>query len=909
MIQLLCTKIVKQLQKQSKNNKDNDVLQGYLLIHSNVQQEQSSPLVNHRKKRWFVFNKDNGKLYYYRTKEDLFPLGEININQSSFILANPTTGVDTFRFEIRSGVKRFMLEANTPTEGFHWVRMLQQYRQSYFQRLAEPLADRSDKSYFSIGTTAAVTETTSDKSNESEFYQSCDMNTVDSHSRNKILNEQMVQPKPKFPNLSAQKRTQSLPPAKRDQKLSVPITNSDHRRPSRIFGGMFSGKPNKQLVHNIQDDSIKDVDMNCSQCQRSNGSLLALRHDKMALEDEVKTNREVIKILQEQLRIFNQSEKPTNCSDTDDPRCDDIIALKIKLNTMVKDNEKLRQENCSLSTTKQVLEEMLESRDRTLVSLTHEVYDLECKNSRMQTHAELEREFIQDEVPRKLKQKIEQLEDTAIAFEQQNYFLNKEIIELNEINRILELKHKQSEAKLCEVEAKSSQIQSKLLSLLKEINHCIQVEERNQKEVFHGIESSSSSSNSFVTNESVKQIVSRLLEESSLDIPLSWKPGNRPRSRWSNQSASNSICGAEYDELGFYHHNNERPRCYDFVLDPDKSEITWRSKWDHFMSNLTNHGEVPIGNFELKQMIRLGVPQDYRCKIWRSLIHQRVKDHKAKLSDDYYESLLRNRSKLGSQSKVLDPSAKQIELDLLRTLPNNRHFENLESDGIERLRRVLLAYSLHNPSVGYCQGLNRLAAVALLFMPEEDAFWCLVAIVETIMPKDYYGRNLLGAHVDQYVLRDLITDKLPQLSQQMDHHHIEISLFAWFLTIFVDNVPVFVYLHIWDVFLHEGSKVLFRFALAILRLHESELLQMTDSASMNQFLRTLDERQFNLQRLSDIAFRELNPFPSRLVRSKRTHYTALVIEELKKIDEFRYTLNNDETKGEQLQTEKSKIKR
>lgn len=149
---------------------------------------------------------------------------------------------------------------------------------------------------------------------------------------------------------------------------------------------------------------------------------------------------------------------------------------------------------------------------------------------------------------------------------------------------------------------------------------------------------------------------------------------------------------------------------------------------------------------------------------------------------------------------------------------------------------------------------------------------------------------------------------MPQLSQQMDYHHIEISLFAWFLTIFVDNVPVFVYLHIWDVFLHEGSKVLFRFALAILRLHESELLQMTDSASMNQFLRTLDERQFNLQRLSDIAFRELNPFPSRLVRSKRTHYTALVIEELKKIDEFRYTLNNDETKGEQLQTEKSKSK-
>ena len=87
-------KNVRQLRKKSK---DNDVLQGYLLIHSNIQQEQSSPLVNLRKKRWFVFNKENGKLYYYRTREDLFPLGEIDINQSSFILANPTTGVDTDR--------------------------------------------------------------------------------------------------------------------------------------------------------------------------------------------------------------------------------------------------------------------------------------------------------------------------------------------------------------------------------------------------------------------------------------------------------------------------------------------------------------------------------------------------------------------------------------------------------------------------------------------------------------------------------------------------------------------------------------------------------------------------------------------------------------------------------------------
>lgn len=42
----------------------------------------------------------------------------------------------------------------------------------------------------------------------------------------------------------------------------------------------------------------------------------------------------------------------------------------------------------------------------------------------------------------------------------------------------------------------------------------------------------------------------------------------------------------------------------------------------------------------------------------------------------------------------------------------------------------------------------RLAAVALLVLQsEEDAFWCLVALVDTIMPQDYYTKNLLASQV------------------------------------------------------------------------------------------------------------------------------------------------------------------
>lgn len=53
------------------------------------------------------------------------------------------------------------------------------------------------------------------------------------------------------------------------------------------------------------------------------------------------------------------------------------------------------------------------------------------------------------------------------------------------------------------------------------------------------------------------------------------------------------------------------------------------------------------------------------------------------------------------------------------------------------------------------KGLNRLAAISLLFMEEEDAFWCLIAITKKIMPENYYSQTLIGSHVDQVIYANL----------------------------------------------------------------------------------------------------------------------------------------------------------
>lgn len=50
--------------------------------------------------------------------------------------------------------------------------------------------------------------------------------------------------------------------------------------------------------------------------------------------------------------------------------------------------------------------------------------------------------------------------------------------------------------------------------------------------------------------------------------------------------------------------------------------------------------------------------------------------------------------------------------------------------------------------------LCRLAAIALLVLEdEESAFWCLVAIVETILPAEYYSKTLTASQVSRRVVR------------------------------------------------------------------------------------------------------------------------------------------------------------
>jgi hypothetical protein len=117
------------------------------------------------------------------------------------------------------------------------------------------------------------------------------------------------------------------------------------------------------------------------------------------------------------------------------------------------------------------------------------------------------------------------------------------------------------------------------------------------------------------------------------------------------------------------------------------------------------------------------------------------------------------------------------------------------------LRKVLVAFAQWNPAIGYCQGLNFVAAELLhLLDTEEDAFWLLVVIVELLTPSTH-AKTMLGLHVDQRVLEQALGAQFPALHQHMDQLHISMALVStqWFIALFINCLPVTIVRRLWDV--------------------------------------------------------------------------------------------------------------
>ncbi|KAK8103735.1 TBC domain-containing protein [Apiospora kogelbergensis] len=186
----------------------------------------------------------------------------------------------------------------------------------------------------------------------------------------------------------------------------------------------------------------------------------------------------------------------------------------------------------------------------------------------------------------------------------------------------------------------------------------------------------------------------------------------------------------------------------------------------------------------------------------------------------------------GKESLAID----EIEKDLNRSLPEYPGFQSEE--GIGRLRRVLTAYSWVNPEVGYCQAMNIVVAALLIYISESQAFFLLSALCDRLVP-GYYSTTMYGTLLDQKVFESLVEKTMPVLWEHLVKADVQLSVVSlpWFLSLYINSMPLVFAFRVLDVFFVEGPKVLFQVGLAILRINGEELLDATDDGAFISVLK------------------------------------------------------------------------
>ncbi|PYH93661.1 GTPase activating protein [Aspergillus ellipticus CBS 707.79] len=318
--------------------------------------------------------------------------------------------------------------------------------------------------------------------------------------------------------------------------------------------------------------------------------------------------------------------------------------------------------------------------------------------------------------------------------------------------------------------------------------------------------------------------------------------------------------------------------------------VNRRTKWVELLREnrlpVTDPSSFPPKSNKIKRFVRKGIPSEYRGAAW--FFYAGGYEHLNR-NPGLYDQLVQQAMESPSND-----DKEHIERDLHRTFPDNLHFKpestdqfgagasagssnlkhgsvTVETQMIQSLRRVLYAFAVHNPQIGYTQSLNFITGMLLLFLPEEKAFWMLHIISSVYLPSTH-EISLEGANIDLWILMVLLKEtsphvynkiagsgfggnsRAPALTVTSRLPDITLGLTNWLMSVFIGTLPLETTLRVWDVFFYEGSKTFFRVSLAIFKSCEREIMAVSDPMEVFQVVQSVPKKLLDANSLMDDCF-------------------------------------------------------
>ena len=253
---------------------------------------------------------------------------------------------------------------------------------------------------------------------------------------------------------------------------------------------------------------------------------------------------------------------------------------------------------------------------------------------------------------------------------------------------------------------------------------------------------------------------------------------------------------------------------------------------------------------KLKERTRKGIPDGIRGIAWINIAG--VSEYK-KGQENLYKNLLAN---IKNNDFIEKKEEDVIIRDLHRTFPKSIIFNSKLGEGQRNLFRILMCMGSVNRNTGYVQGMGFLAALFLLYMDEENAFWMLNIVFKKYGLEEVYMKDFPGLRKRFYVFIKLLQKFMPKIYNKLIELNIYPTMYAsqWFFTCFSNCLPFNIVVRIFDCFLLEGEKIIYRVALALFKLKEKNIIKKKNFEDVMEILKSINNETKNPDLLLQTAF-------------------------------------------------------